>query len=448
VLIALAYHAGDDGLCWPGQSTLAMETNLSLRAVRGAIAALRAMGLISCTERRREGGSRRSDHIVLNIGAQPKRHDVPVAVQQQARRAKQEARRAGHELTGNLKEEEEREAAPITVHPPVEIEVVAGVGVIETEDGYRTAAPVHPLRDIRTMLDTEGVAIVQELTGRSSRMARAFINRCLYMAYDEANIVLALLREAKSRNETDPSMWVEDQLRVRNLKTREPVVLPGGGGNFYREQPVSGMTSNLIDLAEKIAADPSRGDFAHVPGSDPDEILLLDDGEECEPDGHPGEVRGIAYASGGGSGPTEVVCCEEDGLTGESRDHDGTTNRTSYPENAFELFWHLYPERIGTLSARKAFDAVKISGQVAFRPLMEGLVRYKATKPKHRAWCSPTKWLEEGRWSDRLAPGQEDQVRRSANGFSELAARKVSGDDSVYRDPYQHLDRPGFGRTG
>ena len=308
VLLALAYYADEEGVCWPSQETLARDTEFTSRAVRTAIGKLQELGLISSEKRHRRDGSRASDMITLNVGAQPNRHDVPVGCQEEANSGGEEAPSAppeaasrdpeggsGHEPSSNHQGNHQRISKPGT----------NALQRAKASEGDQ--AEVQPLHNLRDRLGTEGLETICEITGRSPGMASKLIARFLRMAYDEASIVLALIREAKSRGEVDPSMWIEDQLRARILRSREPVPLPGAPTGYRREPPMSAQTANLVRIADKFAAEAPTGVSAHVPGSDPDEVILIDDGEAGEPEAARGEDRGVAWAAGGGSRPSDAL---------------------------------------------------------------------------------------------------------------------------------------------
>lgn len=83
VLMALAQFADEDGVCYPGQETLAIHTELSARSVRDHLAQLEADGLLVRTERRwADSKKRRTDLYQLQIGYFPepktKRKNSPV----------------------------------------------------------------------------------------------------------------------------------------------------------------------------------------------------------------------------------------------------------------------------------------------------------------------------------------------------------------------------------
>lgn len=75
VLLHIANYADERGECYPSQERLAKELELSIRAVRDALAALEKKGIIRRERRYGEDGYRTSDRICLNSSY---RHDMPV----------------------------------------------------------------------------------------------------------------------------------------------------------------------------------------------------------------------------------------------------------------------------------------------------------------------------------------------------------------------------------
>lgn len=67
LLMCLANYADENGSCWPSQSTLAKEAELSERAIRKWLKQLEASGFIERRHRHRPDGSRTSDLIRLRI---------------------------------------------------------------------------------------------------------------------------------------------------------------------------------------------------------------------------------------------------------------------------------------------------------------------------------------------------------------------------------------------
>lgn len=80
---------------------------------------------------------------------------------------------------------------------------------------------------------------------------------------------------------------------------------------------------------------------------------------------------------------------------------------------SFDLFWEMYPNKVGKKDAERKFIAIAKSGVVTFDELMAGLDRY-VHKADDRPWCNPATWLNQHRWTDKPA-----QV---TNGRSLLAA--------------------------
>jgi len=70
-------------------------------------------------------------------------------------------------------------------------------------------------------------------------------------------------------------------------------------------------------------------------------------------------------------------------------------------KEAFAKWYQNYPHKIGRLQAEKAFiGAIK---KTDLETLQAGLEAYKKSKPADRAWCNPSTWLNQERWSDQPA---------------------------------------------
>lgn len=77
VLVALADMADEKHSCFPSQATLARMVGASERTVRGSVARLTDMGLLSREERRRKDGRKSSDRYFLSVGMD-QRQNLPV----------------------------------------------------------------------------------------------------------------------------------------------------------------------------------------------------------------------------------------------------------------------------------------------------------------------------------------------------------------------------------
>jgi len=71
VLLVVANYAGADGMCWPGQATVAAQACCSIKTVERCLARFEEFGWILRTRRYREGGYRTSDLIELPQDAAP-----------------------------------------------------------------------------------------------------------------------------------------------------------------------------------------------------------------------------------------------------------------------------------------------------------------------------------------------------------------------------------------
>ena len=67
VLMALADHADEDGICWPGNAHIARKCNLSQRSVQRHIKNLIDNGYMTAHRRYRETGGQTSNRYVLNV---------------------------------------------------------------------------------------------------------------------------------------------------------------------------------------------------------------------------------------------------------------------------------------------------------------------------------------------------------------------------------------------
>src|SRR5258707_4906266 len=71
-----------------------------------------------------------------------------------------------------------------------------------------------------------------------------------------------------------------------------------------------------------------------------------------------------------------------------------------FPEDAFDQFWKLYPNKDAKPVARKIFQRISDAGNVEFSAIMEGLRLY-VNKDDFRSWAMPTTWLNQDRWEAR-----------------------------------------------
>ena len=108
--------------------------------------------------------------------------------------------------------------------------------------------------------------------------------------------------------------------------------------------------------------------------------------------------------------PTPTPTLEEPPYTPRKRGGDLT------PE--FLGFWKKYPHKVGKPKAAASFAvATRKTTPVA---IMAGLERYIATKPPDRAWCNPTTFLNQERWTDVPADAGVNgngHAKMNGNGF-------------------------------
>lgn len=74
----------------------------------------------------------------------------------------------------------------------------------------------------------------------------------------------------------------------------------------------------------------------------------------------------------------------------------------------FETFWKQYPRRVGKLAAQKAYR--KARQRASAQELLDGIERYRKSKPSYADWCHPATFLNQGRWMDEIdAPHGHDR---------------------------------------
>lgn len=66
--------------------------------------------------------------------------------------------------------------------------------------------------------------------------------------------------------------------------------------------------------------------------------------------------------------------------------------------NPFAVWYENYPHKVGRAAAEKAFwKAIKLAD---LDELLDGIEKYKKSKPPDRPWCNPATWLNQQRWKD------------------------------------------------
>lgn len=72
----------------------------------------------------------------------------------------------------------------------------------------------------------------------------------------------------------------------------------------------------------------------------------------------------------------------------------------------FDEFWDRYPLKVGKLAAEKEY--MKARRLASREKLLDGVTRYRETKPDDWPWCHPKTWLSQGRWLDEVkAPARK-----------------------------------------
>ena len=71
LLLALCDRANDDGICWPGQLSLAKKCGVTDRTIRRTLKSLESKNLLEITSRQGEGEGRKTNIYKVTLGEQP-----------------------------------------------------------------------------------------------------------------------------------------------------------------------------------------------------------------------------------------------------------------------------------------------------------------------------------------------------------------------------------------
>ncbi len=103
------------------------------------------------------------------------------------------------------------------------------------------------------------------------------------------------------------------------------------------------------------------------------------------------------------------------------------------PNEAFDEFWSLYPNKVGKQAALKAFVSIMKSNAVTLDRLLFGLTAY-VNKTDDRPWCNPATWLNQGRWDDQPAEviphDRRNSVIAAADKLKQTIAAFERGDEA------------------
>jgi len=111
-------------------------------------------------------------------------------------------------------------------------------------------------------------------------------------------------------------------------------------------------------------------------------------------------------------------------VTAPDTDSDTETEKKRIKKNdAFDIWWKLYPHKVGKKDAEKVFTTVIKT--ISLEALCVGVEDYIRTKPPDRQWCNPGRWLREGRWDDKPAPAPNGKM-----GWGETAMGMIRDEES------------------
>lgn len=124
-----------------------------------------------------------------------------------------------------------------------------------------------------------------------------------------------------------------------------------------------------------------------------------------------------------------------------------------WPSDFRVQFWEAWPNKVGKPKAMNELERLRRRG-VPWLPIMDGLHRYKRTKPPDRPWLNPATFLHQERFNDQpaeVAIGKSESLasvakRQADAGISfgprPTGLRLVEGGDDVRLLPEAGCERP------
>ena len=143
----------------------------------------------------------------------------------------------------------------------------------------------------------------------------------------------------------------------------------------------------------------------------------------------------------------------------EKKDARETALDDGWPPDFRALFWDAWPNKVGKPKAMNELERLRRRG-VPWLPIMDGLHRYKLTKPPDRPWLNPATFLHQERFNDQpaeVAIGKSESLasvakRQADAGISfgprPTGLRLVEGGNDVRLLPETGRERPGDLRGG
>jgi hypothetical protein len=136
------------------------------------------------------------------------------------------------------------------------------------------------------------------------------------------------------------------------------------------------------------------------------------------------EGGGLGVTPGGGLGVTggAVWMSPKPSIEPSIKNHPFNAQKI---ERLFDLFWEVYPRRVGKIAARKAFiKAIKTEDAEMIIESARSFANDPNQPTSKQFIAHPTTWLNEGRWSDGPLP---DRVR-TAEELAVIAREKYEQD--------------------
>ncbi|GAJ29720.1 helix-turn-helix domain-containing protein [Acidomonas methanolica] len=240
VLLVMAEHANDDGVCWPSQGLIVEMTGLSERAVRYAVHALRRADIIKM-----DGGKGQRSKIQLSLDLEEvtaemveslsrkesarkdnrhhmpeNRHHMPTSNRHHVPNDRHHVPNDRHHVPNHRTTKNHQEPPTSSLRSDDTAHAVVGADGRDSQialfDNPPPQAPrPQPPPDTRSLVWSLGVQAVRRLTGKSEGQSRSLIGRWLKGCRDDCAMLNAVILAAAEHRPVDPVPWIEAAIRKR-----------------------------------------------------------------------------------------------------------------------------------------------------------------------------------------------------------------------------------------
>ncbi|WP_370931920.1 DUF1376 domain-containing protein [Bartonella sp. DGB1] len=114
------------------------------------------------------------------------------------------------------------------------------------------------------------------------------------------------------------------------------------------------------------------------------------------------EAKKQRMVKGGYSDPTSTAEANNNNNNNNKKPNTKVfVKKAKIPPDDFNIFWEEYPHKVGKSVAIKAYSLARETASCDV--ILDGLRRYKQSKPESYQWLNPSTFLNQKRWEDEPA---------------------------------------------